>query len=307
MCLKSKTTFGCGHRIKYTELCEEPNCSSIDRWKFPANKDCPRCKAAGEASSRGKEGLGRHGREIRTRENRQQSSDSYSIPSSPSYSGSPRLSISPWAESDRSRKEKKWDTPTRQMADAAWLVEHECRMSELEETTSKLSLSSHRQSCFDSPTPSPRGSYEKIIEADEVEEPLDMDDVPPSQSKAIGMLPYEISRDSDKSSSRRRGRKIEHDIDMGPSHHHKAAPETPHRRPHFGTSSKYPEEPTQHQFIHKPRRSKTEPNYPQSCFRDVPVTILPNSPVVGGPWINHYESNQPLQHDAYYPRTYQVY
>lgn len=307
MCLKSKTTFGCGHCIKYTELCEEPSCNSMDRWKFPANKDCPQCKAAGEASTRGKEGRGRHGREIRTRESRQSSSDSYPIPPSPSCSGSPRLSISPWAASDHSLNEKKWDTPTRQKADAAWLIEHERRISELEKSTSKLSFGSHKQTYVNSATPSPRSSYEKIIEADEIEEPLDMDDIPPSQPKAIKMLPYEISQDSDRS-SRRRGRKTDHDLDTSlPSHRREAVPKTPHRKTHFDISSEYPQEPSQHQLIHKPRRSKTEPYYPQSCFRDVPVAILPSSPVVGGHWTNHYEFNQPLQHDAYHPRTYQVY
>lgn len=307
MCVKSKTSYGCGHRIKVTEPCGSVDCTTIDRWKFPTNKDCPQCKSGGEAITRGKEGRGRHGREILIRESRQSSSDSYGPPS-PSSTGSPHLSISPWACSNRSSNEKKWDTPTRQMADAAWLVEHERRMSDLEETTSKMSLRPQDNPYSTSRTHSARSSYERVIEADEVEEPEDMDDIPPPRTKAMKMLPYEIAPDSDHSPSRHRSRKPTNDAQRNPPRRADTMPRTPHRQIHFDhVTQEYLEEPSPQQPIHKSRRSKTEPQYPQACCFDPPVTILPSSPMVGGHWIDHFEITQPLQHTTYYPKTHQVY
>ena len=301
MCTKSKTTFGCGHYVKVTEPCEIPSCTTLDKWKFPAYKDCPQCKAAGTTINRGKEGKGRHGIEIKTREERRSSPWS-SAPSSPSAPA--HLSISPWA-ADRSTREKKWDTPTRQKADAAWLVEHERRISDLEESTSKMSLRSRR----DSISSSARSSYERVIEADEVEEPEELD-MFPTPSRVTKLLPYEVSRVSDSSRSRRRSPKHSQSSERSPSHHHELVLRTPRRSTHhYDTAmSEYPESPSNHQMIRRSRKTKTEPYYAQSCSYEPAVAIVSGSvPLPHEQWMPQYESVQPFQHDNHYPRTYPVY
>lgn len=277
-----------------------PNCTTVDRWKFPANKDCPQCKAAGESNTRGREGRGRHGRQIRFQD-RQCSSD----PSLP-ISVSPNLSISPWAASERPRsQEKRWDTPTRQKADAAWLVEHERRMSEIEEAASSMSIRSYRDRS-DSRRSSPRSSYEQIIEADEVEEPEE-EPFPRSKPQAIKMLPYE-THDSDHLRSQRRSRKTSHDDERYTSRGQELVLSTPRRKTTYDTAMiEYPQEPSPQQYLRRARRTKTEP-VPQSCFFDPPVAIMPGYSPIDDRWVDRYEMvSSPLRHDHHYPQYPVVY
>ncbi|KAK5949975.1 hypothetical protein OHC33_008936 [Knufia fluminis] len=183
--------------------------------------DCSQCKTAGADVTRGREGRGRYAREIRTRGSRQSSYDS--LPPD-----SPHLTISPWHRAEIDCKEKKWDTPTRRQADDAWIIEHERRMSDLDEKTSNMSINSPRESRQKSRRTSPTSSYERVIEADEVEEPEEMQPTP-AKPRAIKMLPYEISEESDKSHSRRRSHKTDRSTQHFMPHYQEAAI-TPRRR-----------------------------------------------------------------------------
>lgn len=298
MCVRTKTTFGCGHWAKTTEPCGYSTCTTIDKWGIPAeNKDCGQCRSGGTTANRGREGRGAHAKEIR-KEQRRSSPQSTSTPSSPSA----HLSISPWAL-ERSSSQKKWDTPTRQKADAAWVVEHERRMSDIEETTSKLSIRSRRNS-----NSSPHTSYERIIEADEVEEPeeLDFENIQPRVQR---LLPFEVSRTSESSSSPRRSTKHSRSSDHHVSQHQQLVLKAPHRRTqHESPSSEYPEKHSYQQIIRKPRKTRTEPYYAQSCSFDPPVAIVPtHSPVPFEQWANPFDYVPQMQHDICYPRAYPVY
>lgn len=302
MCTKTKTSFGCGHCVKMTEYCGIPNCQTMERWKFPKFMDCGKCRASGQEVTRGRDGRGQHGREIaRHKESRRSSADPITPPvDSP---GTPHLTISPWArKTPEIPQEKTWNTPTRQKADEAWLVEHERRLSDLEEKTSKMSLQSSRRGSRRS---SPRQSHERVIHVIEVEEPEEIDELP-SRTKTIPMLPYEIEEAS-KTYSHHRGRKASRDSE-GSMPHYQESPmiKTPRRKTHHVPPIS---EHDSHEHYETPRKhrhhgSRTEPYYPQSCFFESPMS---GSPVVTGEWPQHYQFVQPLQRDPYHPRTYQVY
>lgn len=294
MCTKTKTSFGCGHCIKVTEACDSANCTNIDKWKFPANKDCPKCRAAGEAITRGKEGHGRHGREIRIRRSRQSSSES--LPTPNSLSGSPNLSISPWALNDRSREEKKWDTPTRRKADDAWLVEHERRQSEFEEAVSKMTVRDNRVYGRSSP----RGSYERVIEADEVEEPDEIESLPRSQPRTR-LLAYEISQSSHES---RRSRDASRD--STPIVSRELVLTKPRSRTyHVTTASEYHREPSPQQTTQRSRRTRTEFNYPKTCSYEYSSPTYQYSTAQSG-YAERYGSAYQSFEQEHYARAYPV-
>lgn len=301
MCTKSKTSFGCGHCVKVIDRCGLQGCTEVVRYKMPDKDcDCSQCKTAGADVTRGREGRGRYAREIRTRGSRQSSYDS--LPPD-----SPHLTISPWHRAEIDCKEKKWDTPTRRQADDAWIIEHERRMSDLDEKTSNMSINSPRESRQKSRRTSPTSSYERVIEADEVEEPEEMQPTP-AKPRAIKMLPYEISEESDKSHSRRRSHKTDRSTQHFMPHYQEAAI-TPRRRVRVAPPVSEHDIHESRQLVHIPRGygSKTEPYrpQPQSCYLNSPV---PGSPIEGAHWQGHYAMVRgPLQHDAYYPRQYTVY
>lgn len=303
MCTKTKTSFGCGHCVKTIQDCGIPNCQTLEKWKFPKAMDCAKCLASGDTVTRGKDGRGRHGRErARHEESRQSSSDTYKRGTeSP---GTAHMAISPWApKTPEVPQEKSWNTPTRLKADEAWLVEHERRMSDLDEKTSKMSLGASRQN---SRRASPRASYERGIEVIElVDDPEDIES--PSKPKPIRLLPYEIEEAS-KTSSRHRNRKISHDSE-GSMPHYQESPllQTPRRnKPRFVPPISE-HDPHEYHDMHRraqPHGSKTEPYHPQSCFFESPLS---GSPVRQGDWTYQYHSGQPLRRDPYYPTTYPVY
>lgn len=264
--------------------------------------DCSKCRAAGETVTRGKDGRGRYAREIaRERESRQSSADTLNLDSE--TSGTRHMAISPWARRTPDvPQEKLWNTPTRQKADEAWLVEHEGRMLYFDDKTSKPSPHTGRR---ESRRSSPRESYERVIEVTEVEDDFEEIDVFPLHTKTSNLLPYEIEEAS--RTPHRRGRKVSHDSE-GSMPYYQESPmmKTPRRKTHFvpPISEHDPHEP--HDAYRKSRRhgARTEPYYTNSCCFESPMTgSLPTH----GSWTYHYEVVQPLQHDPYYPRTHPVY
>lgn len=306
MCTKTKNTYGCGHCAKIFEPCRIPGCNEVAKYKMPPrDADCAQCRSAGDTVTRGKDGKGRHAREIRSRRS---STDSFAS-SSPASAGIAHMAISPWAANEQSPINMKlWSKPTRRQADDAWVIEHERRMSDLDDKTSKLSLDSCRNSHQSSRRSSPHSSYERIVEASEVEEPEEIEP-PRSPPKAIQMLPFEISEDSEVSRSHRRSRKTSCDSDHSSPYKTSPDPRTPRRKTRFVPAISEHDPVDSRQLVHRPRRHgpKTEPYHPhpQSCYFDSPVS---GSPIIGGHWESHYQVvHPPLQHDAYYPRTYPVY
>lgn len=286
--------------MKVTEPCDSPACTTVDRWKFPKNKDCPRCKAAGEAVTRGKEGHGRHGREIRIRRSRQSSFETLPTPISPS--GSLNLSVSPWAVSDRLREEKNWDTPTRRKADDAWLIEHERRLSDLEATASKLCI---RDSHSPKRTLS-TSSYERIIEADEVGEPEEIESLIRSQP-ASKLLVCEISHGSVDS---RRSWHASRDSTPVVSSREIILTKPRSRTYHTvaaAAASGYAREPLQQQIIRKSRTTRAEFNYPRTCSYEYASPSNYRYSTTHDVHADRYEAAfQPFEQE-YHPRTYPVY
>lgn len=297
MCTKSKTSFGCGHCVKAIQSCGTPQCQTLDKWKFPRNEDCGKCRAAGEVLTRGKDGRGRHGQQqARQKESRWSSAD-VPVPLIESP-GAANLAISPWAQKGyQGQQVKIWDTPTRQKADDAWVVEHERRMSDLEETTSILSLKSKSKS---SRRATPRQSYERDIEVTELfEEPEDIR-VLTSRPKQVKFLPYEIEEAS-RTLSQPRNRKVSFESEGSMPYYQ----EDPRRKTHVVT----PHSEYNLSTHHEPRtprhsRSKTAPYYPQSCSFESPV---PRTYPTQENWTGQYEVVQPVYHDPYYQRSHQVY
>lgn len=305
MCTKTKTSFGCGHCVKTIESCGIPNCQNLEKWKFPRATDCARCRAAGETSTRGKDGRGRHGMEqARHRESRQSSAEAPN-PRTAS-SGTANLAISPWARKNPEvPQEKLWNTPTRQRADEAWVVEHERRQSDIEETMSKLSL---RSTPRGSKKSTPRASRERFIEFTEIfDEPEDLDALP-LQPKTVKFLPYEIEEASRTNShSRSRSRKVSHDSEGSMPHYQ----ESPLSKTPRGKTTRFVPPiseytPVTYQDPGRTRQSgvRTEPYYAQSCSFESP---MPRSHPTQESWMNQQEAVQAAYRDPYYPRTYPVY
>lgn len=265
--------------------------------------DCGKCRASGQALTRGKDGRGRHGREqARYQESRQSSADAPNpVHEGP---GTPHMTVSPWArKSPQIPQEKSWSTPTRRKADDAWIVEHERRMSDLDEQASKMTL---KPTSRRSRRTTPRESYERVIEVSElVEEPEEID-VLPSQPRSVNLLPYEIEEAS-KTHSHRRSRKVSHDSE-GSMPYYQEMPliKTPRRKTHH-VPPVSEHNPHEYQDVRRSPRhavAKTEPYYPQSCSFEPSLVASP--PHYGG-WMHQYEAVQPMYRDPYYPRSHQVY
>ncbi|OAL30605.1 hypothetical protein AYO20_08692 [Fonsecaea nubica] len=144
MCVRTKTSYGCGCEYKTTAKCHSSHCLGLERYHYPKSGDCRACKEAGSAVTRGRDGQGRYGQEINRRRHSRED-DEASIDELP---GNDEVGdgISPWAPP--SAREKEWNSHSRQKADDAWLQEHAER---------NLDLQSIRESLPDSP-PSGRGS-----------------------------------------------------------------------------------------------------------------------------------------------------
>lgn len=131
MCVRTKTSWGCGCAHKSTEECGSQSCTGIVRFLFLKDGDCAECKRGGSRVTRGREGKGRYAQELRLRDT------GLPVTRPPLSPISTNITPSPWA-APRSR-EKEWRSPVRQKADDAWLVEHERRQRDLEITSQQMS------------------------------------------------------------------------------------------------------------------------------------------------------------------------
>jgi len=137
MCVRTKTSYGCGHEFKTTNQCHSSRCSGLERYQFPREGDCKTCKEGGQAITRGREGKGRYAQELSRRQQpRECSSDP--TPLTMDVGGG----ISPWAPPIK--REKEWHSPSRKKADDAWLEEHAERNSDLQ--TIRESISAYSES-----------------------------------------------------------------------------------------------------------------------------------------------------------------
>lgn len=131
MCVRTKTSWGCGCAHKLTEECHSRSCTGISRFHFMKEGDCAECRRGGSRVTRGREGKGRYAQELKLR-------DTGSPVTRPPLSPiSTNVRPSPWAP-PRSR-EKEWRSPVRQKADDAWLQEHERRQRDLEIKSQRVS------------------------------------------------------------------------------------------------------------------------------------------------------------------------
>ena len=139
MCVRTKSSYGCGCTSKSTNECNSSRCDGLERYHYMYDGDCKSCKTGGENITRGREGKGRYAQEINRR----------SPPLDISSTG-PRIDVSggasAWATS--ARRGDEWHSPTRMKADDAWEEEHETRMSDLQSRAERMSVSA--------PTSSPR-------------------------------------------------------------------------------------------------------------------------------------------------------
>ena len=159
MCVRTKTSYGCGCEYKTDNECESSECSHLERYHYPRGGDCKRCKEAGSALTRGRDGKGRYGQEISRRADSQEEANESSYETTP---GSAEVGngISPWAQP--SPKEKHWMTHSRQKADDAWLEEHAQRNVDLQsirESTPSEAPSEHDSPVSGSPQRHPRRIY----------------------------------------------------------------------------------------------------------------------------------------------------
>lgn len=133
MCVRTKSSYGCGCTYKSTNECRSSRCNGLERFHCMRDGDCRSCKSGGEAITRGREGKGRYAQEISRR------SPPVDIPSSTG----PRIDVSggasPWASSGRRTDE--WHSPTRVKADDAWQKEHDRRVQDLQSRAEQLSVS----------------------------------------------------------------------------------------------------------------------------------------------------------------------
>ena len=135
MCVRTKTSYGCGCEYKTTADCNLSYCLGLERYHYPRNGDCRSCKEAGSAITRGRDGRGRYGQELSRRSHfREEAKPSADLlPPSTADIGK---GISPW--SDPSIREKDWQTHSRKKADDAWLHEHAERNFDLQSIRDSL-------------------------------------------------------------------------------------------------------------------------------------------------------------------------
>ncbi len=124
MCVRTKTSYDCGHTYKQDQSCHRRSCAGLERYHFENEGDCRECKKGGQLVSRGREGQGRYAREL-YRKNHKPSTIRM-----PLSTISHNTDSSPWAPS--SRREKDWRSAIRKQADEAWEEEHARREEDLQ-------------------------------------------------------------------------------------------------------------------------------------------------------------------------------
>lgn len=201
MCVRTKTSYGCGHVYKNTNDCYSSACTGVDRYHYLKEGDCRECKSGGTTVSRGREGKGRYAQEI----HRSKVKDAPASSSKSSSASQRNVSggASPWVtEPD---PEKTWQSPHRKQADEAWVSEHQDRISDLQERLDKVQLSER---------PRPSYSKELVIISDkhdyDDDDQDDYDTVHETPSKK--RLPIDIRQRSERSQPHRhQDRQYSHD------------------------------------------------------------------------------------------------
>ncbi|KIV83997.1 hypothetical protein PV11_05977 [Exophiala sideris] len=151
MCVRTKTSWGCGHEFKTTNECRSSRCQGLERYHYEKGRDCRDCKEGGHAITRGREGKGRYAQELSRRNSAESSNESLDVGSG----------ISPWANPNK--REKEWHSPSRKKADDAWLQEHVDRYSDLQTIRDSISGSDRASTTVYSPI----GRTEKVYEYEE--------------------------------------------------------------------------------------------------------------------------------------------
>ncbi|KAK4947509.1 hypothetical protein LTR10_013454 [Elasticomyces elasticus] len=139
MCVRTKTSWGCGHEFKTTNECHSSRCQGLERYHYEKGRDCRDCKEGGHAITRGREGKGRYAQELSRRNSAESSNESLDVGSG----------ISPWANPNK--REKEWHSPSRKKADDAWLQEHVDRYSDLQTIRDSISGSDRASTTVYSP------------------------------------------------------------------------------------------------------------------------------------------------------------
>jgi hypothetical protein len=172
MCVRTKTSYGCGCDYKTTVECQALHCQGLERYQYPKKGDCRECKAQGATLTRGRDGFGRYGQQIRRRSESRGEDEFDSTPDLSPETEDVGHGISPWAAP--TTREKDWISNSRRKADDRWLEEHSERNFDLQsirdtlpsshfiEETSPVSTSSPRRIIFsndalvEEPEPTPR-------------------------------------------------------------------------------------------------------------------------------------------------------
>ncbi len=121
MCVRTKTSFGCGHTYKQDQSCHHRSCDGLEKYHFENEGDCRPCKRGGDAVTRGREGQGRYARGLHKKD---------AVTRVPLSTISDNSHPSPWAPP--SKREKDWRSPIRKRADEAWVEEHARREEDLQ-------------------------------------------------------------------------------------------------------------------------------------------------------------------------------
>jgi hypothetical protein len=164
MCVRTKTSYGCGHEYKTTTDCGSSRCTGVEKYHYPREGDCKECKRGGFEVTRGREGKGRYAQAIGRRT---QERDKSREPLAEISHNIEKLTldvgggISPWGTP--SHKEKDWGSPSRAKADRAWLEEHGERNVDLQtirESMSSSASSDEASTAIYSPTRHDRPAYD---------------------------------------------------------------------------------------------------------------------------------------------------
>lgn len=167
MCIRTKTSWGCGCQVKDTEECHSSRCTGLERFHYERQGDCRHCKYGGGAVTRGREGKGRYAQQLNRR-------------SPVDVSGG----ASPWASAEKSsRREQEWQSPTRRKADSAWEQEHSSRIDDLQSRVEKMDVSSESPRRVASPEPIEDHYYSQESETDRPSRP--------THRKLFGEIPPE--------------------------------------------------------------------------------------------------------------------
>ena len=129
MCVRTKTSYGCGCEYKTDADCHLSQCLGLERYHYPRSGDCSTCKGAGSVLTRGRDGKGRYGQQLSRRPSSRQDeveSPFEALPEAADVGNG----ISPWASP--SVREKDWASHSRKKADSSWLEEHAERNIDLQ-------------------------------------------------------------------------------------------------------------------------------------------------------------------------------